>query len=440
MLSNFVAFQTIHLCRFLDKTFGQIVRGVSLKSGTVYWKELDGLRALAITLVFLHHCTPRTTEGQPAYLWAPIKIFSWGWVGVDLFFVLSGFLITYLLLQERASFQSISIWRFYARRAIRIWPLYFSVLIGVSVYPLFLHHWNSSYRSFLETIIIPFFLFYGNYAVMNHTGDLLNFTKHWGLSWALYIALIEPFWSLCVEEQFYLVWPTVLNLVRNKTILWLTMFCVFCSAVVARYFLVQTAIAHNFDASFYYINTVSHIDALMIGAGLAAAEYANPYWFKRYSSGIWGGLIASGTIGVLLALMFFSPSIFDRDISISWIMSLFSACFGVMILLTINWAPFKNFFSIKPFTSVGRVSYGMYVCHFACIGWAQSFSPFFADNSVATWICLVVTAYTMSYGLALLSWTCLESKLLKLRKHFHRVEKVPVLVPDTCRAQALLPK
>src|ERR1700677_4866620 len=97
----------------------------SSKAKVVYWPELDGLRALAFLLVFLSHCPPCASG---PFLSVVNNYCAWGWVGVDLFFVLSGFLITYLLIKEKFSFGSISIVNFYKRRALRIWPLYFLML------------------------------------------------------------------------------------------------------------------------------------------------------------------------------------------------------------------------------------------------------------------------------------------------------------------------
>ena len=170
-----------------------------------YWPELDGLRAVAILLVFLHHCPPFRPEGRATIQWAIYQLSHWGWMGVDLFFVLSGFLITYLLLKERSQFKSISLPLFYARRALRIWPLYFLALAGAALYPLVFHGWDFGYAHFLQAIILPMLFFVGNYAIMLGGADITSFANSAHLHRQILTSLITPFWSISVEEQFYLL-------------------------------------------------------------------------------------------------------------------------------------------------------------------------------------------------------------------------------------------
>lgn len=369
-------------------------------------------------MVFFHHCAPRSTDGQPSCLWFPIKLFSWGWVGVDLFFVLSGFLITFLLINESTLTGTISISKFYMRRILRIWPLYFAVLLGVALYPLCLHHWNSAYRHFLECVIVPFFLFLGNFAVMWHTADLITFANSWGLSWALYVALIEPFWSLCIEEQFYLFWPSVLKCVKGAKRLFLIATAIGVFSLIVRFALVTIAIKNHFGTAVYYLNTISHFDALMVGAGLAIAEYSFPGWFRSFVDGVRGRVLTIILSVTMLSIVLFCPSIFEENISIVPIMSIIAICFGLLLLLTMNWQPMKSLFSLPLFTSIGKVSYAMYVFHFACIGISQTFTPQYVNNPALTWICLAVTAFAVSYVTALASWHLIELRVLKLRSRF----------------------
>ena len=101
-----------------------------LQTQSKYWNQLDGLRAIAFLAVFFYHLGPPPNV-QGFVIACLARVFSWGWAGVDLFFVLSGFLVTSLLLQERCKYGRIAFKLFFVRRALRIWPLYYlSLFIG----------------------------------------------------------------------------------------------------------------------------------------------------------------------------------------------------------------------------------------------------------------------------------------------------------------------
>lgn len=150
---------------------------------------LTGLRGLAILPVIWHHATPRVMPG----------VLGKGAVGVDLFFALSGFLITQLLLRERRETGRIALAAFYARRSLRIFPLYYAVLACYA-----LRAWQTRYlpmsQHFLDGLV-----YHGTY------------TANWFLDYAVPHPVVFAFsWSLCVEEQFYLFWPGLLALFRRR--------------------------------------------------------------------------------------------------------------------------------------------------------------------------------------------------------------------------------
>ncbi|MBA4077933.1 MAG: hypothetical protein C0508_23090, partial [Cyanobacteria bacterium PR.023] len=124
----------------IEVSKSSITATASKASVAPYWPQLDGLRSLAFLLVFLHHLG-RVADAERAALGSAIApalptldaICAWGWVGVDVFFSLSGFLITHLLLAEKGRFNSISFKQFFARRALRIWPVYYLVLLFACV-------------------------------------------------------------------------------------------------------------------------------------------------------------------------------------------------------------------------------------------------------------------------------------------------------------------
>ena len=156
--------------------------------GTIFFSSLDGLRCLSILAVIWHH-TGRYVEA--------INLTRAGALGVDLFFAISGFLITTLLLRERERWGSISIRAFYIRRALRIFPLYYTVIIlyVISVYAL--ERNTPVGRQFFDNL--PYFLTYTANWFVGLDGRVI-----------FYFA-----WSLSTEEQFYLVWPTLEKLLRG---------------------------------------------------------------------------------------------------------------------------------------------------------------------------------------------------------------------------------
>lgn len=154
---------------------------------------LDGLRCLAILPVIWHHATPRVLPG----------VLGKGAVGVDLFFALSGFLITTLLLRELRATGRIKLAAFYVRRALRIFPLYYLVLGLYALRALQTEATSEVARHFLHALPLH-----------------ATYTSNWFLNYDVPHPVMFAFsWSLCVEEQFYLVWPGLLALVRNRTLL-----------------------------------------------------------------------------------------------------------------------------------------------------------------------------------------------------------------------------
>jgi peptidoglycan/LPS O-acetylase OafA/YrhL len=153
------------------------------------FESLDGLRFLSIVPVVWHHSTPRPLDG----------VLGRGPLGVDLFFAISGFLITTLMLRERRDAGAVSVSRFYARRCLRIFPLYYAVLGLYALRAWLLLPDGAQRTHFLHSL--PFFATY---------------TSNWFVDFSVTHPVIFAFgWSLAAEEQFYLLWPWVLRLTRG---------------------------------------------------------------------------------------------------------------------------------------------------------------------------------------------------------------------------------
>jgi len=310
-----------------------------------YFPALDGLRALAFLMVFGQH-----------YLNMP-----WGWSGVDVFFVLSGFLITGILFDTQDDPHRVR--NFYVRRTLRIFPLYYGLMILLVVsYPVFRWDWT------WDWLLWPAYL--GNFArgvrPFTHGSPLQMLADFQPFSRTLHGVLFNfgHFWSLCVEEQFYLIWPWVVFWVRDRRkLMWICVaFVVVCPlARIAAYHMMPW---YMIDQEVLYRWTPFRIDALLLG-GLVALIRRGPA--KRGMS-----VAARRLSPVLLALVFYWMVVIIRHPegnthpvwSHTWgltFVDLLSACLIVMALDSGS-ITFR-IFNVGPLRWLGRISYGAYVFH-----------------------------------------------------------------------------
>jgi peptidoglycan/LPS O-acetylase OafA/YrhL len=223
---------------------------------------LDLLRALAIIVVVIYHVG---IMGFPM----PRHVHRWGWIGVDLFFVLSGYLIGGQLLAPLARGQAINLKRFFARRALRIMPAYFVIL---AIY-VFLPSW----REYSETT--PWWKF---------VVSIQNFGLHGGTAFS-------HAWSLAVEDQFYLALPFILILVNRWPRAAIIVPCtIVVGGILLRIFLAYQNSAADVGVSFrgfqtwIYYPTWTRLDPLVLGVVLAAIEKFRPQWWNRLTDfAIW---------------------------------------------------------------------------------------------------------------------------------------------------------
>jgi peptidoglycan/LPS O-acetylase OafA/YrhL len=215
-----------------------------------YIPALDGLRGIAIILVMLHHLTYYRPEAGIDAIIAGVPLF--GWVGVDLFFVLSGFLITGILLDSKGGERYFV--NFYARRTLRIFPLYYLTLfVALVVVPLFpAVHVVLNGEMDPSPPEWPYWAYLTNFSVAER-----GFVHGW----------VDVAWSLAIEEQFYLVWPLVIWLCPQRLLPWL------CTAIViAEVFARSYARAIDIPVLPIYVVTYYRLDGLVIGALLAIVQ------------------------------------------------------------------------------------------------------------------------------------------------------------------------
>src|SRR5579864_1385189 len=172
-----------------------------------YRPELDALRFFAFLGVFIFHAAPRTMDfyeaaGYPHWLGSLlIPIFGAGAYGVDLFFALSAYLITSLLLRERAATGALDLRGFYLRRILRIWPLYFAFIAFAAIVGVLVpqQHLPAHY-------VVSYYLLAGNWSYV---------------LWGLPASFAIPLWTISIEEQFYLAWPLAMGKASVRALVWI---------------------------------------------------------------------------------------------------------------------------------------------------------------------------------------------------------------------------
>lgn len=357
---------------------------------------LDGVRGLAILLVIPHNTT--LMDGMAFHGAAyPLKeALLFGWAGVQLFFVLSGFLITGALLDSQDATNYYS--SFYARRALRILPLYYGMLI---VTFLILAPLRALPVETLDTAHGQVWLwtFLSNWS----GGEVKGFAH---------------FWSLAVEEQFYLLWPLVVRRMSAPNVLRLGLAIAVAALVIRTAMRLEGAIPDEL-----YEFTVCRMDALALGAAAAAAVRL-PAWQAALAKALprlpWIAVLLFLT-GVPLTHDYtrngFATQTFGQ--------SILAVVFTLMVLAAARtpdepptW--FVRLFSWAPLRSVGKYSYGMYVFHFPLHKWLGVYvvGLYFPKHGVALEIAYAVTMVLASYAVAWLSFHLYEQHFLRLKRYF----------------------
>jgi peptidoglycan/LPS O-acetylase OafA/YrhL len=339
-----------------------------------YIPELQGLRGIAVLLVVFYHCHPRL-EGTPVY-----RASLWGWTGVNLFFVLSGFLITSILLESREKPHYFR--NFYGRRALRIWPVYVLVLLVVYL--------NAPW--FVGPPVLEAFRTAPWWAYVLFLQNLFRLTLP---------PPIGPTWSLAIEEQYYFLWAPVVRFFRQPWSLVVLLAGALISAPLFR------------RSHFGWItptHTLAHIDGIAMGSLLAIGLYTLPLsrrvWLVLGVAGIVAGFMAAGTIAAGTAFL---------DTALT-------AGFGGAVLASIASTgahnPLNATLRRGPLAFYGRISYGLYMTHimvFIYFGWFDRRMDAYGIMGNLAVVAFRLCACT---AVATALWYGFESRILKLKRYF----------------------
>jgi peptidoglycan/LPS O-acetylase OafA/YrhL len=347
-------------------------------------RQLDGLRAVAVMLVLYAHFL--AVDGS-----------HWGHIGVRLFFVLSGFLITRLLLDARdaAPFESGTVLKaFYIRRALRIFPPYFLVLGLVWLLDL--------ERS--EKVLAWHALYLSNfwYALQNE----------W-VPWVLCHT-----WSLSIEEQFYLAWPLIILLAPRRSIARICVGVIACSLAFRLYWPLTATPSLARD-----LLPPASMDALGAGALLAAS----PSWRKGWPR--WAQLSWLPLSLLSLALLWLKPAAMTP--SLAWLAWVGLEVFPILPLAMLVGACSRGrggslgrLIELPPLTALGRISYGVYLFHAVILALVVEAQRFIPVNVSQQGIGRFVVAGALTLVVACLSWLFFEKPLNALKRHFPYVRPI----------------
>lgn len=357
--------------------------------------SLDGVRGLAVLTVFIFHY-----GGGARSKFLVIRLLGeaihFGWVGVSLFFVLSGFLISGILWD---SFGKSGWWsRFYARRSLRIFPLYYLALI----FAILAATWNGAGGLAIERIWI-YAIYVQNIPSLNGLMDSFPKNVHLG-----------HFWSLAVEEQFYLIWPLILC--KSENIKSAIRFCAI--AWVVSLLFRFGCVALHWETAWGNRFLLSRMGELCAGALLAlslrVSKDSQKRTFRVAKIAFWISLFGIGSV------IFISGTDQDHPLMVTLGIAMVSILFTSLLAYAIGGGWIESFFKMRIFRWLGKISYGIYVYHLLFRPAFERFTKIIVspDNKNLYLLTLAVVAAIGTLATSTLSFYTYEQAFLMLKNKF----------------------
>lgn len=365
---------------------------------------LDGMRGLAVLAVLMFHFAWTFPETTPVA--KRIHEFLWsGWIGVDMFFVLSGYLITRGLVAPSTRVVGSRLKMFWMRRVLRIFPVYYLMLIVGTIVCVAIGAWIPSWH---------YWLYMQNYKLA-FDPEPLRWTAH--------------FWSLAIEEQFYFVWPLVAVLVPRRKLVWVSLalagLCILLRAGLT--FKLGAYLPGEEAQKFVYRATFTRADGLLLGAFAATVQRE---WMHPVAR-VWRRLrvplfVLTGLMILGLYKMCGGLNDYDRRIVVIGYatMALFFAVSVSLCADGLVSERVRAFLSSKLLVACGKVSYGMYLFHWVLVVYLvpklEKVQPDMDTTTQMGLVSGVIVGGTLaSYALAWVSFRFFEEPFLKLKAKFH---------------------
>ncbi|UKN00422.1 acyltransferase [Paracrocinitomix mangrovi] len=370
-----------------------------MKKERIFFKNLDIIRFIAAILVLIGHAfgawkayfvqfrysaeyTAELFSGNFIYLETFANNLE---IGVEIFFFISGFLITYILLQERKINGKIHVGKFYLRRSLRIWPLYYAAIL---IAP-FLVSWLQLSQ---EPDYLANALFIGNFDIIQNE------------SWTFPFA---HFWSLAIEEQFYIIWPLIIAFLPLKYLKYILISLVLVSIGFRIYIHDMPNMSWHI-----YLNTLSRMDTLIIGGLIGLIHSSNPIQFK----------VPKGIIYlIILSLVVFLMMVPTKDFT-----TLYSGVFQKYVIMllygipvmyfVLNEAEGKGNWLFRKISYLGKISYGIYLFHNILL--LVLIDKFFMKYEVYNWFLFWLIYPIVVIVVSVFSFEIFEKQFLKMKERF----------------------
>ena len=359
--------------------------------------ELDILRFFAFLTVFMTHALRFPTAHLPLWVAELLQsITSAGSFGVDLFFVLSAYLITELLIREKEQLGTLDVKSFYVRRILRIWPLYYFFIALVFAVPFLNPGHEFSFR-----YVLLFLLLLGNWSII----------AFGGLGGAIF-----PLWSIAIEEQFYVFWPPLVARFSRKQIV-IAALGMFLAATATR---VVTLLLHA-KAWQIWVNTFCRLDPIAAGILLAVLlkgripSLPGKLRFTLFACGVSLITVTRHFVGTGDEKPLWTGTL------IGFPLVAISCCAILISFLGVN-------VQVKALEYLGKISYGLYVYHMMCVMITDRLFQQTALGRVSHfgWFLREAIALTLTIFVAAISYNMFESPFLKLKNKFTHVQSRPV--------------
>jgi peptidoglycan/LPS O-acetylase OafA/YrhL len=372
------------------------------KQEKLFFPNLDGLRFLSFFLVFLSHSFAVDSPAIKEMFWykfIKVRMFSDGDIGVSFFFVLSGFLITYLLIKEKELIGKINVKSFYIRRALRIWPLYyFIMLFGFFAFPILKQMLGQIPNEVANPLYC--FTFLNNFDSIKHVPDA---------------STIAVMWSVAIEEQFYLIWPVLFYFSPKKYYL---------HVIIAVIILSNLFRAFNIHETKIDVHTFGVITDMAVGGLFAYACYFNEKFLEAIKQ------MPKWFIAVLylLTILFivFKQELFANDV-MQVLKRLIMGTTFALIIVEQNFSNNSLFKmgSFKTISNWGKYTYGLYCLHPIAVLISVTLLRKFSLNQYTWefWLLELPISFILSIIFSWVSYTYFESWFLKLKEKFAYITK-----------------